>query len=57
MTTTGGSPRTPDWMAGGRRVKCAAGGGGDGGRIGEEVLSIIVSFTVSLECRSGRSDG
>ena len=36
MTTTGGCPRTPDWMASGRWVKCAAGVGGDGDRIGGE---------------------
>ena len=33
-TTTGGCPRTPDGMASGRQVRCAAGGGGDGDRIG-----------------------
>ena len=31
-----GMPLNPDWMASGRQVKCAAGGGGDGGRIGVE---------------------
>ena len=32
MTTTGECPRTPDWAASGRQVKCAAGGVGDGDR-------------------------
>ena len=36
MTTIEGRPRTPDWMASGRQVKCAAGGGGDGGCVGGE---------------------
>ena len=31
-----GMPRTPDWMASGRQMKCAAGVGGDGDRIGGE---------------------
>ena len=39
-TTTGGCPRTPDWMAGGRRVKCAAGVGGDGDRAAGTVLFV-----------------
>ena len=38
-TTNGGCPRTPDWMASGRQVKCAAGVGGDGGRIGGKRVS------------------
>ena len=29
MAMTGGCLRTPDWMASGRQVKCAADGGGD----------------------------
>ena len=37
---TGECPRTPDWMASGRQVKCAAGGGGDGGRIGGERVGL-----------------
>ena len=31
-----GMPTNPDWMASGRQVKCAAGVGGDGDRIGGE---------------------
>ena len=42
MTTTGGCPRTPDWMASGRQVKCAAGGGGEDDRIGGE--RVVLSF-------------
>ena len=39
----GDAPRTPDWMASGRQVKCAAGGGGDGDRIGGERVGPLKS--------------
>ena len=37
----GGRPRTPDGMTSGRQVKCAAGGGGDGDRIGGTASFIL----------------
>ena len=46
---TGGCPRTPDWVASGRRVKCAAGVGGDGDRIGGGGL--VVSDPVEFQVR------
>ena len=39
MTTTGGCPRTPDWMASGRQMKCATGGGGAGDCVGGGIYS------------------
>ena len=48
-TTTGGRPQTPDWMASGRRVKCAAGEGGEDDRIGGE----RVDSSESNDCGRG----
>ena len=52
-TTNGGRPRTPDWMASGRQVKCAVGVGGEGDRAGGERVGCALGMQRPEFIKSG----